>query len=394
MDFDDLKENNIYTDLLREFVEKGHCVNIISPTERRKKNEEKIIHVSGHCTILKLKIGNVQKTNTIEKGISTITIEKIFLKGIKKYFPDIKFNLVLYSTPPVTFQKVVLYVKKRDGAKSYLLLKDIFPQNAVDLGKFSEKGLIYYYFRKKEVALYKISDFIGTMSEENTNFLLTKNNFINKNKVEVNPNSVKINESKVILNYEKEKIRSGFGIDNNDLFLLYGGNLGAPQGIDFLLHLVNELERKLNIFLLIVGSGTEYKKIEYHISNNQIKNTNLIPYLPKEEYIKIEQSADVGLIFLDSRFTVPNIPSRMLGYLQAGLPILAATDSHTDLKEIISIHNFGRWSLHGNLSDFLKNIDVIKEKKIRAEMSHNGIKYLKKFCNVVDSYNLIMSHFS
>lgn len=394
LDFDDLTESNIYTDLLREFVEKGHYVNIISPSERRKKGEEKIIRTSDNCTILKLKIGNIQKTNTIEKGISTIAIERRFLKGIKKYFSDKKFDLVLYSTPPITFQKVVSYVKKRDGAKSYLLLKDIFPQNAVDLEKFSDKGLIYHFFRKKEENLYKTSDFIGTMSEGNTQFLLANNKFIDKEKVEVNPNSVKINETTTISNYEKEKIRSQFGIDENDVLLLYGGNLGAPQGIDFLLQLIDKLEEEQNICLLIIGSGTEYQKIENHILNHQIANTHLNSYLPKEEYTKIEQSADIGLIFLDSRFTIPNIPSRMLGYLQAGLPILAATDSHTDLKEIISINNFGKWSLHGDLSGFFKNITIIKNRQIRDEMSQNGIAYLKKYCNVINSYKLIMAHFS
>lgn len=394
LDFDDLTESNIYTDLLREFVEKGHCVSIISPSERRKNGEEKLIQVSDNCKILKLKIGNIQKTNTLEKGISTITIEKNFLRGIKKFFSDIKFDLILYSTPPVTFQKIVLYVKKRDGAKSYLLLKDIFPQNAVDLEKFSKKGIIYRYFRKKEENLYKVSDFIGTMSEGNTHFLLKHNKFIDEEKVEVNPNSVRINEISKISDYEKEKIRGKFGIARNDLILLYGGNLGAPQGIDFLLKIVDELEEKQKIFLLIIGSGTEYSKIEHHILNNQIKNTHLIPYLPKEEYTKIEQSADVGLIFLDSRFTIPNIPSRMLGYLQAGLPILAATDSHTDLNAIISTNNFGKWSMHGDLSGFVDNIAQIKDKKIRDKMSENGISYLKKHCDVVNSYNLIMSHFS
>ena len=48
----------------------------------------------------------------IEKGISTLTLESKFLKGIKNYFSDVKFDLVLYSTPPITLQKAVEYVQK------------------------------------------------------------------------------------------------------------------------------------------------------------------------------------------------------------------------------------------------------------------------------------------
>lgn len=393
-DFDNLENSNIYTDLLSEFVENGHHVNIISPIEKRKNGEERIIKISDNCTILKLKIGNIQKTNVIEKGISTITIEKKFLKGIKRYFSNIKFDLVLYSTPPITFQKVVSYIKERDNAKSYLLLKDIFPQNAVDLGKFSKKGIIYSYFRAKEKKLYRSSDFIGTMSEGNTQFLLHHNDFIDKNKVEVNPNSMRITHTNAVIGVDKSKVREKYHIEDNKLFLLYGGNLGAPQGIDFLLEIVDRLETRDDIFLLVVGSGTEYKKIEQHLINNSIKNSQLVSFLPKEEYSTIEQSADVGLIFLDSRFTIPNIPSRMLGYLHAGLPILAATDSNTDFKDIAIKNNFGKWSVHGDVDSFFKNVDLMQEKETREKMSKNGTDYLQKYCNVTDSYKMIIKHFS
>ena len=165
-------EHNIYCDLLREFDKNGHNVYCISPVERRYK-------VKTHCEengkLLKLKIGNTQKTNIIEKGISTLLIQGQFVKAIKKYFKDVKFDLVLYSTPPITLGKAVKFIKKRDNAKSYLMLKDIFPQNAVDLGMMKKTGLksvLYKYFRKKEEKLYKMSDKIGCMSPANVEFLL------------------------------------------------------------------------------------------------------------------------------------------------------------------------------------------------------------------------------
>lgn len=77
----------------------------------------------------------------IEKGISTLMIEGQFLRAIKKHFNDVTFDLVIYSTPPITFEKVILFIKERDLANSYLLLKDIFPQNALDLNMFSKKVL-------------------------------------------------------------------------------------------------------------------------------------------------------------------------------------------------------------------------------------------------------------
>ena len=80
---------------------------------------------------------------------------------------------VLWSHIP-TFKKVIDYFKKRDNATTFLLLKDIFPQNAVDLGILSKrgvKGIIYRFFRKKERDLYRISDYIGCMSPANVAYV-------------------------------------------------------------------------------------------------------------------------------------------------------------------------------------------------------------------------------
>lgn len=177
LDFVSIDEKGIYTDLLRQFFNPNHKLHIISPTEKRKQQPTRLID-NGNCKILKLQIGNTQKTNVIEKGISTITLESKFQWAIKNYFSDVKFDLVIYTTPPITLQKAISYVKKRDNAKTYLLLKDIFPQNAVDLGmmdKTGVKGVLYNYFRAKEKSLYAISDYIGCMSQANVDYLLKHN---------------------------------------------------------------------------------------------------------------------------------------------------------------------------------------------------------------------------
>ena len=160
-----IENKGIYEDLLREFVKNKHHVFIVSPTERRNGEQTHIIKQKG-CRILKVRTGNIQKTNIIEKGISTVLLEHQFINAIKRCFRKVKFDLVLYSTPPITLAGAVEYVKKRDGAKTYLLLKDIFPQNAVDIGMMSKtgiKGVLYKFFRSKEKKLYALCDHIGCM---------------------------------------------------------------------------------------------------------------------------------------------------------------------------------------------------------------------------------------
>ncbi len=148
-----VSDRGIYTDLLRKFRDEGHNVVAVSPIERRYKRPTSLIDDVG-IKNLKVKTLNQQKTNLIEKGLGVLFVEYQFRRAIKKYLGNIKFDLILYSTPPITFTQVVKYIKKRDAAKSYLLLKDIFPQNAVDLKMIKPKGWLFSFFKKKEKDLY------------------------------------------------------------------------------------------------------------------------------------------------------------------------------------------------------------------------------------------------
>ncbi|MDA1587150.1 glycosyltransferase family 4 protein [Bacillus cereus group sp. TH230-1LC] len=394
LDFSTIKEKGIYTDLIREFTNNGKNVYIISPTEKRKRQKTKLID-EGNCKILKLQIGNIQKTNMIEKGISTLTLESKFLKGIKKYFSDVKFDLVLYSTPPITLQKAVEYVQKRDNAKTYLLLKDIFPQNAVDLGMIKKKGigsLLYKYFRTKEKKLYSISNYIGCMSQANVNFLLQNNPEISPDIVEVCPNSIEPLIVKKDVRKSNE-IKAKYKIPIDKTVFIYGGNLGKPQGIDFLIECLKTNKNNNQVHFVIVGAGTEFPKLKTCINKENLTNTQLFSQLPKDEYDILANSCDVGLIFLDKRFTIPNFPSRILSYMQASMPILAATDINTDIGEIIEDGGFGLWCESSNSKSFNEKLNQMCNRESRESMGINARRYLEANYTARNSYEIIMNHF-
>lgn len=390
LDFNSIDERSIYTDLLREFYKNGHSVYAISPVERRKNQETKVIKTD-KATILKLKIGNTQKTNIIEKGISTISIEPQFIAGIKKYFSDVKFDLVIYSTPPITFCNAIEFVKKRDGAKTYLLLKDIFPQNAVDLGMMSKsgiKGLIYKVFRNKEKKLYRISDYIGCMSQANVDYVLKHNPEINPEKVEICPNSVEVVDMSVD-EKTRDEIRRKYSIPLDKKVFVYGGNLGKPQGIDFMIECLKSQKKNDEVYFLIVGDGTEYGKIESYVVSDKPTNVRLMKRLPKEDYDKMVAACDVGMIFLDHRFTIPNFPSRLLSYMQAKIPVLAVTDPNTDIGKVIVEGGFGWWCESNDSDGFVTLIDNILNVNIQL-MANKEWDYLCQHYSSERSYDIIM----
>jgi glycosyltransferase involved in cell wall biosynthesis len=387
--FESLQERTLYTDLLREFIKNGHQVYAISPTEKREGKETHLVKEE-NATILRIQIGNTQKTNIIEKGISTVMIEPTFKKAIKQYFSDVKFDLVLYSTPPITLVSAIEYVKKRDGAKAYLLLKDIFPQNAVDIGIMSKrgiKGLIYKNFRRQEKKLYQISDRIGCMSQANVDYVLKHNPEVDPSIIEVCPNSFDVVDKSVNAETRKQ-IRAKYGIPEDKKVFVYGGNLGKPQGIPFLIECLKKCENIADAFFLIVGDGTEYHLIEDYVGQDKPKNVKLMKHLPKEDYDTMVGACDIGLIFLDHRFTIPNFPSRLLTYMQAKLPVLAATDPNTDIGKVIVNGGFG-WAIESNDVDKFRGIITELNSGSLTVIGENGYKYLSDHYSTEVGYRII-----
>lgn len=387
----DLSERNIYNDLMREFRDEGHDVYIVSPRERRY-GEKTSLTTNNGVHILGVRTLNLIKTNILEKGLGQALMQRQFIKAIDKHLKEISFDLVLYSTPPITLNGVVMHLKKcHPNIVSYLMLKDIFPQNAVDIGMFGEKSFFNSFFRRKEKELYKASDYIGCMSPANVEYVLEHNPEVKPNKVEVAPNSVELSNSDGLEDIDVRGVREKYGIPTDKPVFIYGGNLGKPQGIDYLIKCLDANKDRQDCYFLVVGNGTEYPKLSDWYHNNSGRSVKLLQSLPKQDYDILVRSCDVGLIFLDHRFTIPNYPSRLLSYLENKMPVLCATDVNTDIGKIAEENGYGYWCESVKPEDFTALVDKMLASDRKA-MGEKGYEFLKENYLVENTYNAIMSH--
>lgn len=386
-----LENRGIYHDLMREFASHKHHIYIVSPNERRE-NTPSSLSSEGNIHFLTIGTLNIQKTNIFEKGLAILSIEQLFLWGVKKYFDDVNFDLVVYSTPPITFTKVISYIKNRDNAKTYLLLKDIFPQNAVDMNMMYKKGLFHRYFRNKEKKLYEISDMIGCMSEANRKYVVKHNPEVDPAKVEVNPNSIEPVSYVELSAEQKNAIKNKYKLPKNKKLFIYGGNLGIPQGLDFLLETIENTKTDKRMFFLIVGSGTEFERIQQWFLTNRPKNAKLISGLPKQEYDSLLKVCDIGMIFLHRNFTIPNFPSRLLSYLEYKQPVLVSADKTTDIGTEVVLNQCGCSVLSGNIEEMKNKLNYLcnlSDGEFNA-LRENARKYLENNFLVSQSYDKIM----
>lgn len=392
----DIETRGIYTDLMRKFRDEGHAVYIMYPNERRLGKSTEIT-IKGGVHYLGVRTLNVTKTSIVEKGVGQLLLESQFIRAFKKYYQNEKFDIILYSTPPITFNGVVEYVNRLSGcrAMTYLLLKDIFPQNAVDMGILSKsgiRGMLYKMFRRREKQLYRLSDYIGCMSPANVQYVLKHNpDLVGVGKVEIAPNSIEL-----ISDYSLDKCKSSYilakyGLPSDKPLLIYGGNLGIPQGVPFIIDCLNANADREDCHFVVVGSGTKYSCLTNWYSKCNPKSVTVMDGLSKIDYDLLVRACHVGLVFLDYRFSIPNFPSRLLSYLECKMPIIACTDPNCDLGTIAEENGFGFYVPSNSVASFTAAVDRVLESDIR-KMGEAGYDFLKSNYLVEHTYSAIMNH--
>ena len=203
----------------------------------------------------------------------------------------------------------------------------------------------------------------------------------------INPNSIEI-EDTLISDERKAELREKYGIPQNATTFIYGGNLGKPQDISFIIECLKDNADKEDRFFVICGTGTEYPKLKAYMSEYNPKNVLLLNGLPRTEYEEFAKAFNIGLIFLDHRFTIPNFPSRLLSYMQNHMPVLACTDINTDVGKTITEGEFGWWCESDNTDGFTKMVEEALNADLKT-MGENGFKWLKNNFCVEKSYEII-----
>ena len=378
--------SGLYLDLLAELKKQGHDVNVVAPALLDEKTK---ISIEKGITILRVKTLPLFSKSLIIKGIANLLIPFQYKKAIKKFYKNSNYDLVLMPTPPVMLVTVASWIKRHYKSKFYLMLKDIFPQNAVDLGMIKKGSLLYRYFRNKEIYIYREADLIGCMSPGNKRYILKHNTYIDEKKVHILRNS-----EKSIKNLNPDSLlQSEYGL-NNKFTLVFGGNMSAPQQMENIIYFAKECQNRYNdVQFLLIGKGTQIENIKKKIIENKINNIILKNYVPSHQYLKLVSQCQVGLISLHKDFTIPNIPSKVMSYLNCSLPVLASIDKNTDFGDILEKNNFGFVSIAGDINKLLNNFDKLyKSAELRKTMGFNGKKYLEEYLSPEIAVNTIISH--
>jgi glycosyltransferase involved in cell wall biosynthesis len=367
-------------DLGIEFQKQGHKVIVVTPDNSLATPAQ--TQTEDNLTVLRIRTGRTKGVNKVVRAVNEIRLSSVIWKAAKTFFKENPCDLIVFYSPTIFFGKLVQKLKTLWNCKSYLILRDIFPQWAVDAGVL-RKGIAYWYFKRKEFKQYSVANVIGVECSANVRYFEN-----DKHIVEILYNWTTLDGK----NITREDYRKEFGLENKVVFF-YGGNIGVAQEMDNIIHLAQDLRDYPNIHFLLVGDGSEVSRLKKVIDSEQISNIIIHPPVSQQCYFGMLSQFDVGLISLHPGLKTSNFPVKLLGYMYSSMPVLASINPGNDLKDVLEGSQAGfvcigrqRRQLHAYALKLAGDTDL------RRRMGQNGRKLLEdKFC-VTKTVSQILSH--
>lgn len=349
-------------------VNKGHEVAVATPDFRIDSKYE-LEQIDG-VDVYRFFSRNVKDDSKVKRAINETMLSRSAWKNLKPVFKELSFELIVYYSPSIFFGPLVSKLKKRWNARSYMILRDLFPQWVIDHGLIKENSPIASYFRTFEKLNYKAADTIGLQSRKNLEWFQRKYPQYN---------------AEIVYNWSDEapiekpsgSFRKKFGLENKVIFF-YGGNMGEAQDMMNLVRLAQNLREEKQAHFVFAGSGNEFHLVQEAIEREGMKNLTLLEPVSQKEYREMLAEFDVGLFSLHRNHTTYNFPGKLLGYMAQGLPILGSVNPGNDVIEVIEEAGAGYVGVNGDDYQFLDNArKLLESKEFREAMGKKALGLLR-----------------
>ena len=357
-------------DLSIEFVRQGHEVVVITPSS--EIINPYLLSEMDKVQVLILKAPKIKDIGYFRRAIGEYFMPFIMIRHLKRNsLIDNNLDGIITYAPSIFLGPLANMLKKKNNCKNYLILRDIFPQWAVDVGLLSNYGLPYYFLKRVERYLYSTADIIGVQTPANLKYF-NENVVYRTGHIEVLQNWLAVNKSKtchIVIGKTKLKGRKIF---------VYAGNMGVAQGLSVFIDLADSLSTQKSIGFLFVGRGNAVVSLRQAVKVRGLDNILIYDEIEPQEIHALYQQCDVGIISLDKRHKTHNIPGKFLSYMQSGLPVLAAINSGNDLEHIIITNKVGCGSTNHSVDVLKKLVEEIVENVLSDDGTKNRCLKLYK----------------
>lgn len=354
-------------ELACELKKEGHAVTVVTPSPKLESKTE--INLLDGITVCRFRSGEIKNVGKVKRAINETLLSSYAWKGFKTYFKDNPHDLIVYYSPTIFWGGLVGRLKKLWNAPSYLILRDLFPQWAIDQGLIRDGSSIEKYFRYFEAKNYANADTIGLMSEKNLTWFNEATQ--TGKKLEVLYNWASNEPVKSAGQY-----RRTLGLEDKVVYF-YGGNLGHAQDMMNIVRLAINIQHESEAHFVLVGAGDEVELMREAIEKEKLHNMTLLPAVSQEEFKQMLAEFDVGLFTLHKEHSTHNFPGKLLGYMVQELPILGSINAGNDLKEIVEDAGAGLVTINGEDEALLGNALKLLDDDYRQRIGKNAKKLLQ-----------------
>jgi glycosyltransferase involved in cell wall biosynthesis len=372
-------------DLAMEFYGRNCDVMVLTPSDRISTNIE--ITSEEGLRVIRVKTRKIKGASKILRALEELRLSTLVWRQAKQFLLRNPADFIVFYSPTIFWGALVRRLKSAWGCPSYLILRDIFPAWAVDAGLL-RKGLIYHFFRRKEIQQYQVADRIAVQSPANLRYFAQE--FASRRfPVEVLYNWMSVRaEDLPPTNY-----RNQLGFQGKVVFL-YGGNLGVAQDVDNIIRLAQRLADQDHIRFLLVGEGSEATRVMRSLAQNHLQNLHVLPTVGHREYLSMLSEFDVGLLSLNRRLTSHNVPGKLLGYMYWCKPTLASINPGNDLFQILEENQAGLCLPNGNDDGlYAAALRLANDPELRQRMGQNARKLLERQFSANAAAAQILAHF-
>lgn len=313
-------------DLSREFVRQGHDVTVMVASP--ELNEPWRLDTHNGVRVLRLRTPKTKDVGYVRRTLGEFAMSFAMLRNLKRSpcANEIWDGVVWYS-PTIFLGPIVKVLKSRSRCPSYLIIRDIFPEWAVDMGLMG-RGLPYRFFKAIANYQYSVADVIGVQTPGNLSYFRAPT-VLSSTKLEVLHNWLA----------DSPSIGCSVSIANTELrgrkIFVYAGNMGIAQGMGVLLDLAEHLKERADIGFVFVGRGSDARRLRTDAQSRELDNVLFFDEIDPDEIPGLYAQCHVGLVALDPRHKTHNIPGKFLSYMQSSLPVLASVNDGNDLVELI-----------------------------------------------------------
>lgn len=371
-------------ELAVDMVARGHHVTALVP---KAKDEPEITSIDG-VSLIRYYAGRIKNAPKVVRLINEVRLSKRALQAFNQYYHE-KLDLIVYYSPSIFFSSLVFALKKKYDAKSYLVLRDFFPQWVIDHGMIGKNSLLAKFFRFYERKNYLAADKIGVMSPANLEWFNSYTDHKFECLTEVLYNWVSSNSLKNIA--KNENFRRKYALQDKVIFI-YGGNIGYAQDMMNIIRLAVNLSIEPLAHIVLIGQGDEFGLVERKITEFGLNNILLLPGLPQEQYFSVQKTADIGLFSLHRDHKTHNFPGKILGYLAQGMPVLGSVNPGNDLLGVINNAGAGFVTVTGEEEQLFQNaLILVRNLSEREQMAVKSKHLMGKLFSVEQAVNKILN---